>query len=64
MQAVRQRLKAGDDKILQSFEPHAHGTAHASSEMRSSNKGSIGLRVPDEVWLKALNNLIATAWHY
>ena len=31
------------------------------SEMRSSNKGSIGLRVPDEVWLKALNNLIATA---
>ena len=31
------------------------------SEMRSSNKGSIGLRIPDEVWLKALNNLIATA---
>jgi len=31
------------------------------SEMRSSNKGSIGLRIPDEVGLKALNNLIATA---
>jgi hypothetical protein len=30
------------------------------SEMRSSNKGSIGLRVPDEVWLIALNHLIAT----